>query len=193
MFEAIVYSFCKQQKPPLLQLSAMGGLLGNDTICPNINIQLECHNTHLHTQIDMCLVAFIYAYDSISKLLSLEPTGLDSVQWVTCWDTGLNMSSFITRLSGCTRGVAWASASKVANCSANSTQAISYVSPDKVLQSFPDCSIGTLEHSTLAVVSSGVYVMSTVIFIGTFLTAYYLKQFRGSLLCTNLVSCKGWG
>ena len=183
-----MYSFCKQQKPPLLQLSAIGWLLGNDTISPKINIQLERHNTHLHAQIDMCLVAFIYAYDSISKLLRLEPTSLVSVQWVTCWDTGLKTSTVITRLTGCTGGVIWDATSKVTNCSVNSTQAISYVSPDKA---FPDCSIGTLEHSTLAVVSSGVYVMSFVIFIGTFLTAYYLKQFRGSLLCTNLVSCKG--
>ena len=191
-----MYTFCKQNNLPFFSFRLWVGfwtmILSALISIFNLSAIIRIF-TRFTEEIYTCLVAFIFAYDSITKLLSLEPTGIDSVRWVTCWDTGLNASTFITRLSGCTGGVAWTSTSKVANCSVNSTQVISYVSPDKVLHSFPGCSIGTLEHSSLAVVSSGVYVMSFVIYIGTFLTAYYLKQFRGSLLCTNFVSCKGWG
>ena len=191
VFEALVYTFCKQNGIPFFSFRFWIGfwamILSALIAIFNLSAIIRIF-TRFTEEIYTCLVAFIFAYDSITKLLSLEPAGLDSVQWVTCWDTGLNRSTFLSHLSGCTGGVAWTATTEQANCSNVSTRALAYVSPDKVLHSFPDCSMGTLERSSLAVVSSGAYVMSFILYIGTFLTAYYLKQFRGGLLCTNFVS-----
>ena len=193
MFEGLVYTFCKQSGLSFFGfrfwISFWAMILCTLVAAFNLSAILRIF-TRFTEEIYTCLVAFIFAYDSFTKLLALEPAGLDSVQWVTCWqDTELNASTLPSHLSGCTRGVNWTSTTNMANCSNGTIQALSYVSPDKVLNPFPNCSIGTLEHSSLSVVSSGVFVMSFVLYIGTFLTAFCLKQFRGSQLCTNFVSC----
>ena len=193
MFEALVYTFCKQNGLPFFSFRFWIGFWAMIlcTLIATFNLSAIVRVfTRFTEEIYTCLVAFIFAYDSITKLLALEPAGLDSVQWVTCWDmdTGLNTSSLLARLSGCTGGVAWTATTNKTNCPHHTIQALSYVSPNKILEPFPNCSIGTLEHSSLSVVSSGVFVMSFVLYIGTFLTAFYLKQFRSSHLCTNFVS-----
>ena len=195
VFEGLVYTFCKQNGLPFFSFRFWIGFWAMIlcTLIAAFNLSAIVRIfTRFTEEIYACLVAFIFAYDSITKLLALEPAGLDSVQWVTCWrDTELNASSLLSHLSGCTGGVAWTSTTNTANCSNGTIQALSYVSPDKVLNPFPNCSIGTLERSSLSVVSSGVFVMSFVLYIGTFLTAFCLKQFRGSQLCTNFVSGVG--
>ena len=195
MFEGLVYTFCKQNGLSFFSfrfwISFWAMILCTLIAAFNLSAILRIF-TRFTEEIYTCLVAFIFAYDSITKLLALEPAGLDSVQWLTCWDTGLNASSLPSHLSRCTRGVAWISTTNMAKCSNRTIQALSYVSPDKVLNPFPNCSIGTLERSSLSVVSSGVFVMSFVLYIGTFLTAFCLKQFRVSQLCTNFVSDVGW-
>ena len=195
LFDGLVLTFCKQNGLPFFSFRFWIGFWAMIlcTLIATFNLSAIVRIfTRFTIEMYTCLVAFIFAYDSFTKLLSLEPAGLDSVQWVTCWDTGLNTSSLLSHLSGCTGGVSWTK-TLTANCSNHTLQALSYVSPYKILQPFPNCSIGTLEHSSLSVVSSGVFVMSFVLYIGTFLTAFYLKQFRGSQLCTNFVSGVGGG
>ena len=193
VFEKLVYSFCDQQHIPFFNFRFWIGFwsLIFITILTAFNVSGVIRVfTRFTQELYTCLVAFMFMYDAIEKLFTLETAGVDSVRWETCWNTTLNATTFLSNLSLCTGNTTWRLVNNLASCrDRNVSSAISYVSPDTLLQSsIGDCSVGMPLHNMSEVVSSGAYVMGFVLFIGTFLTAFYLRKFRDSNLCTDIVS-----
>ena len=193
VFEKLVYSFCDQQHIPFFNFRFWIGFwsLIFATIGTAFNVSGVIRIfTRFTQELYTCLVAFMFMYDAIEKLFTLETARVDSVRWETCWNTTLNTTTFLSDLSSCTGNTTWILVNDLASCrDRNVSSAISYVNPGILLQSTIDrCSVGIPLHNMTEVVSSGAYVMSFILFIGAFLTAFYLRKFRDSNLCTDLVS-----
>ena len=192
VFEKLVFSFCDQQHIPFFNFRFWIGFwsLIFATIVTAFNVSGVIRVfTRFTQELYTCLVAFMFMYDAIEKLFTLETDAVDSVRWETCWNTTLNATTFLSDLSSCTGNTTWILVNDLASCRyGNVSSAISYVNPGILLQSIDSCSVGVPLHNMTKVVSSGAYVMSFVLFIGTFLTAFYLRKFRDTNLCTDLVS-----